>query len=133
MTVLMNIIGIVLKGLATDEDDDDFKTFTFLYNLNLRIAQDLQFYINPNTGIDIMKSITPVTRTITDVVSVTRATQKWILKEDYQGDHPAYKALKLIPGLNQIPKTNSLMERVFDKSYSLDDYIMDQLNEDELN
>ena len=54
-----------------------------------------------------------------------------MLKEDYRGDHPAWKVLKLFPGLNQIPKTNALMEKFYDQAYGYDDYLMDNYFEED--
>ena len=124
-------LGLMLKGLAGEEDDEDQRKFTIMYNLLDRIKKDILFYTKFDTFTDLLNNITPVMKTLTDIVKFNEGFKAWMLKEDYRGDHPAWKALKLFPGLNQIPKTNALMEKFYDQAYGYDDYIMDNYFEED--
>ena len=125
MYATLMALGLLLKGLAGDEEEEDQRTFTLLNNLLSRIQKDILFYTSLDTFTDLIGTITPILKTVTDVIQFGEGFKSWLLKEDYRGDHPAWKALKLFPGLNQIPKTNSLLEKTFDQSYGVTDYMMD--------
>ena len=125
MYATLMALGLLLKGLAGEEEEEDQRIFTLLNNLLSRIQKDILFYTSLDTFTDLIGTITPILKTVTDFIQFGEGFKSWLLKEDYRGDHPAWKALKLFPGLNQIPKTNSLLEKTFDQSYGYGDYMMD--------
>ena len=127
-------LGIMLKGLADDTDDEEALSdpaLKALLNILFRVEQDLSYYRNPATFISVFKDPSPALKTITDVTRAFDGTQRYILKDDYRGDHPMYKWGKVFPLTNQIYKWTIITEKDLDTSYGLSDYIEDEYFKDE--
>ena len=127
-------LGLMLKGLADDTDDEEALSdpaLKALLNILFRVEQDLSYYRNPATFISVFKDPSPALKTITDVTRAFDGTQRYILKDDYRGDHPMYKWGKVFPLTNQIYKWTVITEKDLDTSYGLSDYIEDEYFKDE--
>ena len=126
-------LGIMLKGLSDGTDDDEvFASPALKATLNIlyRVEQDLSYYRNPVTFIDIFKDPTPALKTVNDFIRAVDGTERYILKEDYRGDHPIYKWGKVFPLTNQAYKWMIITEKDLDTSYGLSNYIEDEYFKD---
>ena len=127
-------LGIMLKGLADDTDDEEALSdpaLKALLNILFRVEQDLSYYRNPATFLSVFKDPSPALKTITDFTRAIDGTKRYILKDDYRGDHPMYKWGKVFPLTNQIYKWSVITEKDLDTSYGLSDYIEDEYFKDE--
>jgi hypothetical protein len=133
MQITLAGLGVMLKGLSQGLDDDDEFSPALRATLNImyRVEQDLSYYRNPITFLNIFKDPTPVIKTITDGVRAVDGTKRYILKEDYRGDHPLQKWSKVFPFTNQVYKWTVLTEKDLDTSYNMSDWIEENLLEDE--
>jgi len=133
MQITLAGLGVMLKGLSQGLDDDDEFSPALRATLNImyRVEQDLSYYRNPITFLNIFKDPTPVLKTFTDAIRAVDGTKRYILKEDYRGDHPLQKWSKVFPFTNQVYKWTVLTEKDLDNSYNMSDWIEENLLEDE--
>jgi len=133
MQVFIMSLGMMLKSLAKgiDADDDDQYLLMATLNILFRVEQDLSYYRNPDTFMQVFKDPSPVIKTIQDLTRAVSGTKSYILKDDYRGDHPVKKWAKVFPFSNQIYKWTVITERELDTSYGMSDWVEDNLLEDE--
>ena len=127
-------LGIMLKSLAEGTDDDDPIEPLLMASINIlyRVEQDLSYYRSPTTFISVFKDPTPALKTIFDFTRAVDGTQRYMLKDNYRGDHPLHKWAKVFPFTNQIYKWTVITEKDLDTSYGMSDWIeQEYFNEDE--
>ena len=93
------LVGLILKSLWDEEED--WKKI-YIANQILRIDQDIQSYVDPNTGLNIAKDPLVLMGTITQAQGVLTSSHRQLFDEEYQGDHPLWKTAKLMPISSQI-------------------------------
>ena len=87
----------LLRALAEDEDEEALGVYRFLSNISYRLLQDVKFYIDPGTFMQILKNPTPIIKTLGDFSKAVTATYKYHTQDDYQGDPLLKKWSKTVP------------------------------------
>ncbi len=78
------VLMLALKGLAGDDDDDNFNMMVYLINQSQRLDQELWFFYSPKQAQQILKDIIPLYKTYGDVQDVVYAGLGYV--EDPQAD-----------------------------------------------
>jgi hypothetical protein len=126
LSMLMFVMGmgIVLKGLKDDSDDEDLKAvLTYQLNVMHRLQQDVAFYAEPKSFYSILKDPIPATSTVTDIFDLSTATLRYINDDDEikTGRHAHESRLKraaakTIPGVKQIINLQNSMDTEYNTS-----------------
>ena len=87
----------LLRALAEDEDEEALGVYRFLSNISYRLLQDVKFYVDPGTFMQILKNPTPIIKTLGDFSKAVNATYKYHTQDDYQGDPLLKKWSKTVP------------------------------------
>jgi hypothetical protein len=118
----MFILGLTLKSLTLEEDDEEKQVITFFINQSYRLNRDLTFYLNPNSFKEVTKEVVPAIRTATDFIDLLPATYYLIMGKDevksgvFKGQSKLfYKTKKAFPVIKQYDNFRLFTEQVFDK------------------
>lgn len=113
----MIVLGLILKSMfaGTDDDDDKAKRWALrgLMNTNHRLIQDIQFYINPMTLADLVKSPVPAISLLSDTWRAGNASIKYINSgfDDEKGESALRASLKAFPGTRVLVTTHNFVEQ----------------------
>jgi len=112
--------GLLLKGLAEDEDDDESKKlYTLLINSFYRLEQDGEFYANPGTAAEVLRNPAPIMKTLRDISAASNATYDYAIDsegyEESRRDPVSKKWMKTIPFGNSLRSLDYLMETQIEK------------------
>ena len=112
--------GLLLKGLAEDEDDDESKKlYTLLINSFYRLEQDGEFYANPGTAAEVLRNPAPIMKTLRDISAAANATYDYAIDsegyEESRRDPVSKKWMKTVPFGNSIRSLDYLMETQIEK------------------
>ena len=114
--VYLLILGLVLKGLAGDDDD---KELNYTTNIISRLYQDMTFFYSFDSAFSIIKDPIPLRKTVVDTYDVVDRGFELFQDDTYQsgwrkGKSKTWKEIQdLVPVLSSIQSTFSTMEQVY--------------------
>jgi len=116
-------LGIVLKALAADDDDeDDWILTNFWINQAFRIQNDIAFFVSPMAMENISKNFMPVFGLAHDIAYFSEGVTRWIMDDDLikQGPNAGESRLmrgtgRVLPFTNQFYRLKTAGETLFEK------------------
>lgn len=118
----MTILGLTLKSLTLDDDDEEKGVVTFFINQSYRLNRDLTFYLNPNSFKEVTKEVVPAIRTATDFIDLLPATYDLIMGKDeitrgtFKGQSKLfYKTKKAFPIIKQFDNFRLFTDQILDR------------------
>jgi hypothetical protein len=97
-------IMVALTALVRSTGDDDPVDYAAksIMNQLYRLRQDIDFYINPVSAMDVIRNPIPVLGSIDDFSQAMSDAVKWMENEDYKGDDPLQNTYKFLPFTRQL-------------------------------
>ena len=77
-----------ITEMEMEDDEDSMSTYMARYLISTlyRLRQDITFYINPATVVDLTGDVIPAVRTLSDFTKAMDSSLQYIYDADYQGD-----------------------------------------------
>lgn len=81
MTIMVSLIGILLAGMAADDDDERSKLLLFALTNTYRLQGDMIFFLHPAQWVYMTQNIMPYTQTLTDIINFADSIPRAIIGE----------------------------------------------------
>lgn len=115
-------LGMLLKGLMGEIDDEDKELFYLALNSTIRLQGDLTFYFNPYSFESTVREPAPAFKTIMDFIDLGESTLNWINGDDeYKTGHRKgrsklyHNIVKQFPIISQPAKLENVMNMALDQ------------------